>query len=98
MANKSKQVNTGGITMKKKLISLINNERTNVAINSAKASDVCTVGATDFSYTDENYAHCTTYAYDVCGKDYAACSKKAEDICYNIDTTACSGPGVVDNT
>ena len=84
--------------MKKKLISLINNERTNVAINSAKASDVCTVGATDFSYTDENYAHCTTYAYDVCGKDYAACSKKAEDICYNIDTTACSGPGVVDNT
>ena len=39
--------------MKKKLISLINNERTNVAINSAKASDVCTVGATDFSYTDE---------------------------------------------
>ena len=98
MANKSKQVNTGGITMKKKLISLINNERINTAIHSAKASDVCTVGATDICYADENHAHCTTYAYDVCGKDYYACSEKAEDVCYNIDTTVCSGLGAKDYT
>ena len=36
--------------MKKKLISLINNERTNIAIHSAKASGNCTVGAHDYSY------------------------------------------------
>ena len=97
MANKSKQVNTGGITMKKKLISLINNERTNIAIHSAKASGNCTVGATDIcSY--EDYAHCTTYAYDYCGKDYTACHNREDDICYNIDTTVCFGPGVVDIT
>lgn len=78
--------------MKKKLISLINNERTNIAINSAKASDDCTVGATDFCSTNEDYAHCTTYAYDYCGKDYAACYDGVDDICYNIDTTFCPPP------
>ena len=84
--------------MKKKLISLINNERTNIAINSAKASGLCTEGAYDHSYTDENHALCTTYAYDVCGKDYAACFDGADDVCYNIDTTVCYGPGAEDNT
>ena len=84
--------------MKKKLISLINNERTNIAINSAKAQDHCTVGATDIYYSDENHAHCTTYAFDSCGKDYAACYDGADDVCYNIDTTVCYGPGAEDNT
>ena len=84
--------------MKKKLISLINNERTNIAINSAKAQDHCTVGAEDTCYTNENHAHCTTYAYDYCGKDYAACYDGADDVCYNIDTTVCYGPGAEDNT
>ena len=84
--------------MKKKLISLINNERTNVAINSAKASDVCTVGATDFCSTNEDYAHCTTYAYDYCGKDYYACSNNMIDVCYNIDTSTCTPPETEDIT
>ena len=84
--------------MKKKLISLINNERTNIAINSAKAQDLCTVGAEDTCYTNENHAHCTTYAYDVCGKDYAACYAGADDVCYNTDTTVCFNPGAEDIT
>ena len=84
--------------MKKKLISLINNERTNIAINSAKAQDHCTVGATDIYYSGENHAHCTTYAFDSCGKDYAACYDGADDVCYNTDTTVCSGAGAEDNT
>ena len=84
--------------MKKKLISLINNERTNIAIHSAKASSYCTDGAKDICYTDENHAHCTTYAYDYCVKDYAACYDGADDVCYNIDTTVCYGPGAEDNT
>ena len=84
--------------MKKKLISLINNERTNIAIHSAKASDSCTDGATDIYYSDENHAHCTTYAYDVCGKDYAACYAGADDVCSYTDTTVCSGAGAEDNT
>ena len=84
--------------MKKKLISLINNERTNIAIHSAKASGNCTVGAEDTCYTDENHAQCTTYAYDVCGKDYAACYDGADDVCYYTDTTVCFGPGAEDNT
>ena len=84
--------------MKKKLISLINNERKNIAINSAKASYGCTDGATDYSYTGVNHAFCTTYAYDSCGKDYAACYDGADDVCYNIDTTVCFGPGAEDNT
>ena len=50
------------------------------------------------SYTDENHALCTTYAYDVCGKDYAACYDGADDVCSYTDTTVCFGPGVEDNT
>ena len=84
--------------MNKKLISLINNERTNIAIHSAKASDDCSPGATDVCYTNEDHAHCTTYAYDVCGKDYAACYAGADDVCSNTDTTVCSGAGAEDNT
>ena len=84
--------------MKKKLITLINNERTNIAINSAKAQDLCTVGAEDACYTNVDHAHCTTYAYDYCGKDYAACYDGADDVCYNTDTTVCFGPGAEDNT
>ena len=84
--------------MKKKLISLINNERTNIAIHSAKASDLCPSGARDICYTNEDHAQCTTYAYDVCGKDYAACYDGADDVCSNIDTTVCSGAGAEDNT
>ena len=84
--------------MKKKLISLINNERTTIAIHSAKASGECTAGATDICYTNADHAHCTTYAYDYCGKDYAACYDGADDVCYNTDTTVCFGPGAEDNT
>ena len=81
-----------------KIIKLINNERIDQKIISAKAceypyaaSDYCVSNAYD-------YAHCTTYAQDLCGKDYAACYDGADDICSNIDTTVCNGPGVEDNT
>ena len=84
--------------MKKKLISLINNERTNIAINSTKATVYCTVGAEDICYTNVDHAHCTTYAYDYCGKDYAACYDGADDVCSYTDTTVCSGVGAEDNT
>jgi hypothetical protein len=84
--------------MKKKLISLINNERTNIVIHSAKATVDCTAGANDICYTNQDHAHCTTYAYDYCGKDYAACYDGADDVCYNTDTTVCFGPGAEDNT
>ena len=82
----------------KKYISLINNERKNMIIKSIKASSLCTTGATDIYHDGVNAAHCTTYAYDSCGKDYAACFDGADDVCINVDTTVCYGPGAEDNT
>ena len=71
--------------MTKKIIKLINNERTNAHIMSRTAS-TCTGGAYDYcSTTAEDLAECTTYAYDKCGKDYSACSQGADDVCMVID-------------
>ena len=80
--------------MIKKIIKLINNERIKPNVRMAKA---CTVvsGATDVCvYVDQE--HCTTYAFDKCGKDYNACSAGADDVCSYIDYSACSGPGAED--
>lgn len=82
--------------MSKKLIKLINDERLNAKITSAKAD--CSGGAVDIC-TVSNYdnADCSTYAYDKCGKDYSACYDGADDVCTNVDAdTPCSGAGVED--
>lgn len=88
--------------MPKKLINLINNERTLLSIKSQKAAapennayckddsvDICT-------YIDN--AACSTYATDKCSKDYAACMEGAWDICTAVyrDTDLCIGAGVSD--
>ena len=80
--------------MSKKMIRLINNERINTKIASQKA---CSTGADDHCVYEDN-AHCTTYAYDYCHKDYAACRNGADDVCYaNYDYTVCVGPGTEDS-
>ena len=83
--------------MTKRYVKLINNERIDAKITSAKA---CTVGAKDHC-TVANYdlAQCTTYAVDTCGKDHSACYDGAHDVCYNIDNNApCFGAGEMDYT
>ncbi len=73
----------------KKIIKLINNERLDAKIESSKACvstshDVCNSSAYD-------KAECSTYSYDQCGKDYAACYNYGYDLCTVTDTDACSG-------
>ena len=81
--------------MTKKIIKLINNERLNTQFASKKACEDST--ATDVC-TSIDAAHCTTYAYDYCSKDYAACYAGADDTCsYYSDHTVCNGPGAEDN-
>ena len=78
-----------------KVIKLINNERINAKVHSAKgcisgANDVCTT-------TNYDNAYCMTYAVDHCGKDYTACREGAHDICTYIDEDRpCSGAGTFD--
>ena len=71
----------------KKMIKLINSERTNAKVDSAKACvstsyDVCTI---------IDVTSCTQYSYDRCGKDYKSCYNESYDYCVNIDNDACSG-------
>lgn len=84
------------IKMNKKVIKLINNERLNTRISSMKGQG-CYNGAEDIcSWVDD--ARCSNFAYDKCGKDYAACREGADDICYNVDETVCAGAGADDIT
>ncbi len=78
----------------KKIIKLINNERLAAKTAPSKA---CTSGAVDICYIVDS-AHCSTYAYDDCDKDYSACHAGADDICItNKDhDIGCSGAGEVD--
>ncbi len=80
--------------MKKRLIKLINDERQRAGVKSSKG---CTTGAVDIC-NQIDAAYCTTYAYDECRKDYAACSAGADDYCAYTDRSSCSGPGAEDNT
>lgn len=72
------------------MIKLINNERKSAKISSMKAVGNCTIFSTD-ECEIQDYAHCTTYAYDKCGKDYAACFEGGYDLCENRDTDLCHG-------
>ena len=74
--------------MKLKILKLINNERINKKLISAKTCN-------DSTATDEcsslDYADCTLHAIDRCSKeDHGACSLYSLDIC-SLDTDACSG-------
>ena len=86
----------------KKLIQLINDERTNVQIKSSKSCDtvsydLCAVrdvtSCASYSYDkcNKDYAACTGGATDACEKDHASCYDGAYDICTEIDTDACGG-------
>lgn len=72
----------------KKMITLINNERTDRKITAPKACDATSV---DVCLVDDR-AGCQIYAYDYCNKDYAACSNRADDVC-GYDFYSCSGIG-----
>lgn len=78
--------------MKKRMIKLINDERTRASLTAQKG---CGTISTDRCYS-EDLATCTTYAYDQCDKDYAACIKGARDIC-TTDHAGCVGNGVIDS-
>lgn len=82
--------------MTKRIIKMINNERLNSKIVSSKA---CSDGAKDICNVGYDFADCTAYAYDKCGKDYSACYNGADDICNNVDNNApCYGAGEQDYT
>lgn len=89
--------------MNKKIIKLINGERTNLSIKSQKAVDPdndraeCKADSVDICVYIDNAA-CSTYANDECNKDYAGCMEGAWDICTAVyrDTDLCIGAGVSD--
>ena len=72
--------------MKKKIIKLINNEKTKTNLNSAKACDLMSSD----ECSEKDNAECTLHATDTCTKDHAACSFEATDIC-TYDFDSCSG-------
>ncbi len=83
--------------MAKKMIKLINNERNSIKILSAKANMVCGSDSIDICNEGYDYAICTNFAYDNCGKDYSACYNGADDVCSHVDNDApCFGAGVED--
>lgn len=74
--------------MKKRIIKMINNERTSVLVKPSKG---CVSHAVDHCYYTDN-AQCSLYAQDICEKDYAGCTNHAEDHCSPFgDYLACSG-------
>ena len=80
--------------MRVKVLKLINNERINKKLVSAKACGDET--AVDYcGNTEKDYADCSVYAYDECMKDYAGCTEGVTDICY-LDYAACFGAGEED--
>ena len=81
--------------MAKRTIKLINNERQNTKITSAKGA-VCYAGGKDVCTWIDNDA-CYNYALDNCGKDYTSCYNGADDVCTNVDNdTPCYGAGAED--
>ena len=70
----------------KKIIKLINNERINRNVSSAKATLECDATSTDVcAMVNYDNAHCTVGSYDLCVKDYAACSNHSIDYCPGRD-------------
>lgn len=67
------------IFMSKKIIKLINNERTNRKLSASKA---CDTTSTDVcAKTEFDYASCTISSFDLCVKDYAGCTNNSIDYC-----------------
>ena len=71
----------------KKYIKLVNNERKNIVLCSAKACsansiDICEVVTYDIG-------SCINDSYDHCGKDFEGCFQYSEDICATLDYKAC---------
>ena len=83
--------------MTKRIIKLINNERINYSIRSIKAT-ACDGDATSKDFCSQiDQAHCMTYAYDACTKDFAACTYGADDYCPATgDYQGCTGAGTTD--
>lgn len=85
------------IMANKRIIKLINNERTNRLLSATKAcdassTDVCAIESYDL-------AHCTLSSYDLCVKDYAGCTKNSIDYCGGAegdDYYACHSYGAKD--
>lgn len=80
----------------KRIIKLINNERTNAKLLSKKA---CTANINDYCViTNHDRYHCDQYSTDICNKDQAACTNGAIDNCLSFffDTTKCDGKGAED--
>ena len=81
----------------KKIIKLINDERTLLSVRNAVGCD-----ATSFDggcYKSNDHAACAVYAADhYCTTDIGACIQGAHDYCMAgaIDTEGCYGAGVVD--
>ena len=81
----------------KRVIKLINNERMDCKIASAKACsgaaiDICRIESYDF-------AECSVSATDVCVKDYAGCTSNAFDYCggsNGYDYHMCYAPNSID--
>ena len=79
----------------KKIIKLINHERSNTAVVSKKAL-YCDSDSFDMCSKDD-VSGCTSYSYDNCGKDYTSCRQYAFDYCANLDDDRpCSGQGASD--
>ena len=69
----------------KKLVKLINSERTDRNVVADKA---CDSTSTDMC-TETDYASCIIHSYDICAKDYAGCFNYSYDYCDNRDTAMC---------
>ena len=79
-------VSKGGEKLKKRVIRLINNERTDVKVRSSMACDPTSY---DICGYQDKY-QCTTYSYDYCGhKDASACHNYGYDFCSYNDGDTC---------
>lgn len=82
----------------KKIIKLINNERINIKVRSAKATYDPPCDSTSDDYCSEvDNAICTIGSYDLCVKDYAGCTNHSTDYCATVyDYNACHTAGTTD--
>ena len=67
----------------KMILKLINNERINRKIDSAKACDISSQDVCALENYD--FAQCTVSSYDLCVKDLAGCTNNTVDYCGGSD-------------
>ena len=79
----------------KRMLRLINDERT---LRSVKKASACDPNAYDGGCGEVDAAVCQNYAHDeYCDKDYMACRFGADDVCGGeADVSGCSGFGAYD--